>query len=76
MGFYSVYLLIPKKKGRWRSVLNLWYLNHFIHKLKLHVATLAVMIPSLENGMWFIVLDMKNAYFHTTIQPTDISSDS
>ncbi|KAG6939132.1 hypothetical protein G0U57_003101, partial [Chelydra serpentina] len=66
---YLIYFLISKKKGGWRPILNLCHINCFIRKLRFHMVTLAAIIPSLEKGMWFRALNMKDAYFHVDIHP-------
>lgn len=50
--FYSIYFLIPEKKGGRRLILDLRLFSHFIRKPKFRMATLAAIIPSLEKGMW------------------------
>nr|XP_025040076.1 uncharacterized protein LOC112545658 [Pelodiscus sinensis] len=66
-GFYSRYFLVPKKSGGWRPILDLRGLNRFIRKQRFKMTTLAKIMPALNKGDWFAVLDLQDAYFHVTI---------
>lgn len=45
-GFYSTYFMVPKKKERWRLILDLHHLNCFIRKPKFCMVMLVAIIPS------------------------------
>lgn len=67
-GFYFHYFLIPKAKGGHRPILDLRKLYKFLKKIILHVVTLALIIPFLEQEDWYAALDLKGAYVHVTIR--------
>ncbi|XP_078243361.1 uncharacterized protein LOC144587247 [Pogona vitticeps] len=66
-GFYSRYFLVPKKDGGLRPILDLRSLNKFLKPRKFKMVTLESILHLLRQGDWFVVLDLKDAYFHVTI---------
>ena len=66
-GFYSRYFLVPKKDGGLRPILDLRDLNKFLAVRKFKMVTLESIIHLLRQGDWFMVVDLKDAYFHITI---------
>ena len=66
-GFYSMYFLVPKKDGSFRSVLDLRRLNQFIKVLPFKMLTTKDILQAIGQGEWFTTLDLKDAYFHVRI---------
>lgn len=68
MKFYSTYFLVPEKSG------GDWLAYEAIEMTmvedQFRMVTLAAIVPSLERGMWFMVLDMQDACFHMDVYPT------
>ena len=63
----SWYCLVPKKDGGLRPILDLRNLNKFLRVRKFKMVTLEAIIHLLRQGDWFVVVDLKDAYFHITI---------
>ena len=68
-GFYSVYFLIPKKDGGFRPILDLRGLNRFLKVLPFRMLRMADVLQSVAQGAWFVLIDLKDAYFHVPIAP-------
>ena len=69
-GYYSHYFLTTKRTGSFRSILNLRGLNaYLLMKKKFRMETLASI---LQQGMWMISLDMKDAYHSTAQEVSEI----
>lgn len=69
-GFYSNYFFVPRKTGGWRPILDLRCLNGYIWKPKFRMVMLLAIISFSNEGMWFMTLDMQDAYFHIDIHAT------
>lgn len=69
-GFHSRYFPVPKKDGGLRPILDLRDLNLYISPRKFRMASLDTIIPLLQWGDWFVVIDLKDAYFHISIAPS------
>ncbi|XP_078241458.1 uncharacterized protein LOC144586699 [Pogona vitticeps] len=65
-GFYSRYFLVPKKDSGLRPILDLRNLNKFLKARLFRMMTLESIIHLLREGDWFVVVDLKDAYFHIT----------
>ena len=66
--FLSSFFLAPKKPASWRPILNLRPLNTvYIRPRRFRMETLAVIIPSLQRGMWAASLDLQDAYLHVPV---------
>ncbi len=65
-GFYSRYVLVPKKDGGLRPILDLRLLNHALMKRQFRMITLKQIILQICLGDWFMSLDLKDTYFHFT----------
>ncbi len=68
-GYYSHYFLATKKTGGFRPILNLRGLNAYLLMEKFRMETLASILRDLQQGMWMISLDLKDAYQHVPIIP-------
>ena len=69
-GFYSRYFAVPKKDGGLRPILDLRDLNTYLNPRKFRMVTLEGIVHLLKEGDWFVVVDLKDAYFHITIHET------
>ena len=68
-GYYSHYFLASKKTGGFRPILNLRGLNAYLLVEKFRMETLASILRDLQQGVWMISLDLKDAYLHVPIIP-------
>ena len=68
-GFYSPYFIVPKKDGGLRPILDLRRLNKHLHKLPFRMLTQRRILGSVRHQDWFVVIDLKDAYFHVSILP-------
>ncbi|XP_072219103.1 uncharacterized protein [Leuresthes tenuis] len=68
-GFYSVYFLIPKKDGGFRPILDLRGLNRFLKVRPFRMLRMADVLQSVALGAWFVLIDLKDSYFHVPIAP-------
>ncbi len=68
-GFYSPYVIVPKKGGGLRPILDLRVLNRALHKLPFKMLTHRRMIKCIQPQDWFAAIDLKDAYFHVSILP-------
>ncbi len=68
-GFYSRYFLIPKKDGGLRPILSLRLLNHALMKRLFRIITLKQILAQICPGDWFMLLDLKDTYFHIQVAP-------
>ncbi|XP_053161469.1 uncharacterized protein LOC128349360 [Hemicordylus capensis] len=66
-GFYSRYFLIPKRDGGIRPIMDLHGLNQYIEVRKFRMTTLQAILLFLHEN-WIASLDLKDAYFHVSIQ--------
>ena len=71
-GFYSRLFVVQKKgSNKWRPVIDLSTLNHFLVKEKFKMLTPAEVMQALKPGMWATSVDLKDAYLHIPIHPED-----
>ncbi len=68
-GFYRRYFLVPKKDGDLWPILDLRLLNYDLMKMSFRMITLKQIIPQICSGGWFMLLDLKDAYFHIQVAP-------
>ncbi|KAI2660091.1 Transposon Ty3-G Gag-Pol polyprotein [Labeo rohita] len=68
-GFYSRYFIVPKKDGGLRPILDLRVLNRSVMKLKFRMLTLKQVVSQIRSEDWFVMIDLKDAYFHVSILP-------
>ena len=69
VGFYALIFLVPKKTGGWRPVFDLSQLNEFLVIPKFKMETPIAVQRSLQQGMWAVSIDIKDAYLHVPIHP-------
>ncbi len=68
--FYSLYFIVPKKDGELRPILDLWLLNRSVMRLKFKMLTVEQVVSQNRSEDWFVMIDLKNAYFHVSIIPS------
>ncbi len=66
-GFFSCYFLIPKRDSGLRLILNLHHLNLSLYKGKFKMLMLKTIMSQIQRGDWFIIIDLKDAYFHIQV---------
>lgn len=59
-----LFTLFPHIEKGWRPILNLQQFNKFVKTQHFKMVTLATIIPTLESGDCFLVLDLQDTYFH------------
>ncbi len=69
-GFYSRYFIVPKKDGRLHPILDLRQLNRSVSRLKFKMLTLKQVMSQIKSKDWFVMIDLKDAYFHISIHPS------
>ncbi|KAL0186793.1 hypothetical protein M9458_018463, partial [Cirrhinus mrigala] len=68
-GFYSRYFIVPKKDGGLRPILDLHLKNCSIMRLKFKMLTVKQVMSQIRSQDWFVMIDLKDAYFHVSILP-------
>ncbi len=70
-GFYSRYFIVPKKEGGLSPISDLRVLNDSIMQLKAQVqdVNFETIVPQIRSEDWFVMIDLKDAYFHISILP-------
>ncbi len=68
--FYSRYFIVPKKNGGLRPILDLRQLNRSVMRLEFKMLTLKQVVSQIRSEDWFVTIDLKDAYFHVSILPT------
>ncbi len=63
-GFFSRYFLVPKRDGGLRPILDLRRLNFSLYKGKFKMLTMRNIMSLVQEGDWFVTIDLKDAYFH------------
>ena len=63
-------VVILKKNGKLRLVVDLRSLNHHLRKEKFHMETPANLHHSIQKGDWVISLDLTDVYLHVPIHPS------
>lgn len=58
-GFYSRYLIVPKKDGGLRPILDLCLLNRAVKKFKFKTLTLKRIVTQIRSKDWFVTIDLK-----------------
>src|SRR4029434_4300095 len=66
-GFYSRYILVPKRDGNYRPILDLRVLNKALMPLRFRMLTPCRLVQFIRLNDWFITIDLKDAYFHIPI---------
>ncbi len=62
-GFFSRYFLVPKMDGGLRPILDLRRLNFG----KFKMLTIKTIMSQVQEGDWFVTIDLKDAYFHIQV---------
>lgn len=62
--FYSRLFLVPKPGGRWRPIIDLSALNHYIRAPKFRMETARNLRSAVEEMDWAVSLDLSDAYLH------------
>ncbi len=65
--FFSRYFLIPKRDGGLRPILDLRRLNLSLYKGKFKMLTMRTIMSQVQEGDWFVTIDLKDAYFHIQV---------
>ncbi len=66
-GFFSRYFLVPKRDGGLRPILDLRRLNFSLYKGKFKMLTIKTIMSQVQEGDWFVPIDLKDAYFHIQV---------
>ncbi|KAL0166722.1 hypothetical protein M9458_038566, partial [Cirrhinus mrigala] len=66
-GFYSRYFIVPKKDGGLRPIIDL---HRSVMRLKFKMLTVKQVVSQMRSEDWFVMIDLKDAYFHVSIPPT------
>ncbi|VDI23882.1 Hypothetical predicted protein, partial [Mytilus galloprovincialis] len=65
--FLQYIILVPKKNGQMRPVINLKPLNQYLRKQHFKMDTISKVLNLVKQGDWAISLDLKDAYFHIKV---------
>ncbi|KAL0187220.1 hypothetical protein M9458_018890, partial [Cirrhinus mrigala] len=68
-GFYSRYFIVPKTDGGLRLILDLRLLNCSVMRLKFKMLTVSQVVSQIRSEDWFVMIDLKDTYFHVSILP-------
>ncbi len=68
-GFYSRYIIVPKKDWELCPILDLRVLNDSVRQLKFKMLTLRQIVQQIRSEDWFVTIDLKDAYFHISTYP-------
>ncbi len=66
-GFFSLYFLVPKRNGGLRPIMDLRRLNFSLYKGKFKMLTIKTIMSQVQEGDWFVTIDLKDAYFHIQV---------
>nr|XP_056700724.1 probable ATP-dependent DNA helicase HFM1 [Euleptes europaea] len=66
-GFYSLLFVVTKKDGGLRPILDLRRLHKGLQYKKFNMLTIQNVLQLLKVGWWYIVVDLKDAYFHISV---------
>ncbi len=66
-GFFSRYFLVPKRDSGLRPILDLRRLNLSLYKGKFKMLTMRTIMSQVQEGDWFVTIDLKDAYFHIQV---------
>lgn len=67
--FISTIFIVPKKNGKFRPVINLKYLNEFVHYDHFKQETFKIVLDLLQEGDFLTSIDLSDAYFSIPIHP-------
>ncbi len=60
-------VLQPKGDGGLRPILDLRRLNFSLYKGKFKMLTIKTIMSQVQEGDWFVTIDLKDAYFHIQV---------
>ncbi len=66
-GFFSRYFLVPKRDGGLRPILDLRRFNFSLYKGKFKMLTIKTIMSQVQEGDWFVTIDLKDSYFHIQV---------
>lgn len=69
LGVYSVFFTVPKRNGDWRLVLDLKFINKFIHLQHFYMVSLRSITEVLQPKEFLTSLDLTEVYLHIPIFP-------
>ena len=69
--FISTIFIVPKPNGKFRPIINLRYLNEFIHYEHFKQETFSVVLDLLQENDYLTSVDLQNAYFSIPIHEND-----
>lgn len=67
IGFYSRYILVPKKDGGLHPILNLHHLNRALAKHSFKMVTLKQILSLVQPWDWFIFVDPYQVHEHGSL---------
>lgn len=67
--FISTLFIVPKQNGKFRPVINLRYLNEFVHYDHFKQQTFKVVLDLLQENDYLTSIDLQDAYFSIPIHP-------
>lgn len=65
--FISTIFIVPKPGGKFRPVINLKYLNEFVHYDHFKQETFKIVLDLIQENDFFTSVDLKDAYFSVPI---------
>lgn len=65
--FISTIFIVPKSNGKFRPVINLKYLNEFVHYDHFKQETFKVVLELIQEGDFLTKIDLQDAYFSIPI---------
>ena len=66
-GYYSRIFLVPKKNGKFRLIIDLSVLNHFVYTQTFKMETQRKVKDAVQLNDWAFSLDLTDAYLHIPI---------
>ena len=70
-GFYGRIFVVPKNSGGFRPVLDLSILNEFLKEIPFRMESPWSVREGIRKGDWATSLDLRDAYFHVRVHPSD-----
>ncbi|XP_056426617.1 uncharacterized protein LOC130367817 isoform X1 [Hyla sarda] len=67
-GVYSHVFPVPKSNGKWRLIIDLRYLNHYLAKEKFRMENVRSATHLIQPHDWMVSLDLMDAYLHVPIE--------
>lgn len=65
----SPVFLVTKKSGKYRMILNLKRLNHFVPNQQFKMESLSKILPLIQCNEWAATIDLSDAYLHVPVAP-------